>query len=170
MGEIDDEPQMKCNSKKEKISRKKKKTLHRAIKIFNQIANCNSFIHDVGTSCHQRFDYKFLQPIIKYIKFYETHLPAIQYIIKTAENNCEEISLDIDNTWKLGWCWENDNGLYTTYGVMPFQFGPGPKDKTWCWGETNNLCEMLGLNILEIKDEKDFLRQITKKLNRKINI
>lgn len=163
----DDSINFTCDRKKEKISRKKKKILHRAIKIFSGLAYGGSWYMDIGTSCSKRSDYNFLQPIIQNLGFYEKHWKAISLIKKIAYYHTDEVLLDTDKTWRLGWFWELDDDYYSSSGVMPFQFGPDPKDRTWCWEETNKLCNAFGLDILQIKNEKDFIKQITKKINEK---
>jgi hypothetical protein len=147
-----------CGSRNEKLPRQKKKTLKKAGRILELIAGNTPFWMDVFTSCHQRGIYRLMRPIIDRLGYYQRYLPVILHIHQLADNAGEEIQLDINGGWKLGWHWEYDNGLYTEEGIMPFQFGDDPEDDTWCWSETRNLCEALGLDILKIKNEAHFLK------------
>jgi len=159
----------KCG-KKEKLSRRKKKILHEAWSIYKVVQPGSMWFFNI-TSCNQVSDYKDLLPIITRLDYFKKYMKSIFAVCQAAnEIDVEEIQLDCyGKIWKLGFVWENDNGLYTESGVMPLQFGEDPSDGTWCWEETKGLCEHFGLDILKIKDERHFLKSVDKKINNVIN-
>lgn len=94
---------------------------------------------DQPTSCDLSDFYKYDKKrlftrdlLLKYPK-------AIELIKIYCEVNCEEIYFDQEG--KLSWFWEDDNGLYTFDGVMPFCYKSDDAGDSWAFDSLYDLVD-----------------------------
>lgn len=149
--------------KKEKISRKNKKLVKKFYKYvgFWQYS-CLGF-----NFCLCKFPeiYGKIKNKKKLLNVYKKNKKAVKAIKKYWEE--EEIYLN--ENFLLSWYWEDDNGLYSYDGLMPFIYDENKKDDTWSYSETINLIDFFKLDKDKIKNDFDLLENIQKNINNNNN-
>lgn len=110
-----------------------------------------------------------VKPMYKYIGFLKKYNRAITVILAFASESSEPVFVDLtDRGIKFNWSWENDNGLYTDNGYDPFEYyRDDTKEETWFYEETKELLERFGLNIYNIKSDKEFILAVHQLINKK---
>ena len=160
----EDKEVTKCE--KQKLSRKKKKKLKKAYRLWRELLPGNLEMWEGLSSCHQVNDYKYYFPLIKKIDYLQKYKKVFIELKKFSDDNCEELEFTrYKNDYVLAFPWEDYNGLYGEYGHMPMQFGKDPENGTWAYEESKHCCEHFGLDISEIKNENHFLKLAGKKLD-----
>jgi len=161
-----DEDVPKCT--KQKLSRKKKKKLKKAYLLLNTLSPGSLEMWEGVSSCSLASDYKHFLPLINKINYFQKNKKVFIELKKLCYSMCDELEfIRYKNDYFLAFPWECDNGLYTEEGHMPMQFGKDPDDGTWAYEASKEYCEHFCLNILEIKNESQFLKLAGKKLNGK---
>lgn len=130
---------------KARVPRKLKKVIKEFYNLFHGFVNY-SFWEGSLCTCNIDVFYKTHKNMIDNIGFYKKHKNVIFDLKEGYEST---IYFD---SGKLHWYWEDDNGLYSYDGIMPFAYNEEDGGNTWAFSEVANLVyyaetEMMGRKL-----------------------
>lgn len=144
---------------KNRISRKDKKDFKKVYSMLGYYFD--RFPYDIFTSCDLKGGYKYLKPYFHLYHYFKKNKRKIDFLLKVAENNLTEFVIIFDKgDFTFEWTWEDDNGLYTTDGTMPFIYKTKDFDKTWSGTETQSFLEMLGIKFESVSNDRGLIAKL----------
>lgn len=151
----------KC-SKKERLPRKTKKKYKQLYDKYGHLYVTN--IWDLPTICNVCEHYKLFN---NFLLINKDLLPFIDVIHYISTNNLVEPVIVANG--HLNWYWEDDNGLYSYDGIMPFVYTKEEADNTWAYDEVLHLvnrirCKNRNRLPKEIINDKSLLNYIKKQI------
>lgn len=118
------------------------------------------WMYDGVTSCDLSGGYKYMKPYFKHYSYFKKNRLKINFIMNVANQYNEAILVLENGDLSFQWTWEDDNGLYTTNGSMPFIYKREQFNGTWAGSETENLLEILGIEFGSVLSDKELISKI----------
>lgn len=154
--------------KREKLPRKKKKQLKTTLSHFGKYINYCMF-SEINL-CNLALSYKDHKKLFsKYIMF-KKYKPELIKLLTHANEYIDQDIVMVNGV--LSWTWEDDNGLYSYDGTMPFAYSEAAAGKTWAYSELLNLLKSIlnkdygeDYNLpVEVVSDKTLLKYLRREL------
>lgn len=144
--------------KRLRLSRKAKKELKKFdqyVLMYEKISFCGGI-----SSCFARQEYKAYKRYMHLTEYFKKNQKAFDLLI---HNYYEEISIVLeDNTFKLHFHYDDDNGLYVSDGSMPFIYREEDFDETWAGSATKEVLQAFDIPWGSVRTDMQLIKMVGK--------